>query len=68
VSRRVRSLSPHAVELHIEELVLHGWTPSAARRVGAALQSELGRLLAERGLPSSLATSAEIPRIDAGQT
>jgi hypothetical protein len=67
VSRRARSLSPHAVDLHIEELVLHGWTPSEARRVGAALQDELGRLIAASDLPGSLAGRAEIAKIDAGQ-
>ena len=67
MSRRAASGPPHAVELHIEELVLHGYTPSEARRVGAALQDELGRLLAGRDLPKSLAASAELPEIDAGQ-
>jgi plasmid stabilization system protein ParE len=67
LSRRGASEVPHEVEFHIEELVLHGYTPSQARRVGMALQSELERLLAGRGLPESLAASAEIPRIDAGQ-
>jgi plasmid stabilization system protein ParE len=55
------------IDLHIEELVLHGYTPSEARRAGAALQTKLGRLLSGRGLPKSLAASAEIPKIDTGQ-
>ncbi len=41
-----------AVELHIERLVLHGIDPRDRRRVGAALQQELTRLLSEQGIPA----------------
>ena len=41
-----------AVELHIERLVLHGIAPRDRRRVGAALQQELTRLLSEQGIPA----------------
>lgn len=38
------------VVLHIDELVLHGFDPSDRHRIGDAVQHELVRLLAERGL------------------
>lgn len=38
------------IELHIDELVLHGFDPKDRHRIGDAVQSELARLLAERGL------------------
>lgn len=55
------------VELHIEELVLHGVSRSDARQVGVAVEAELSRMLAEQGLPSGLRGGAEIGVIDAGQ-
>jgi hypothetical protein len=55
------------IELRIEELVLHGVSRADARRVGAAVEAELGRMLAEQGLPSGLRGGAEIGAIDAGQ-
>ncbi len=47
-----------AVYLHIDSLVLHGFPPSEARRVSAAFEKELTRLLTESPLSaSSLAPS-----------
>jgi hypothetical protein len=46
-------MSPREIEVHIEELVLHGFAPGARRAVGDALQSELQQLLAERGIPQA---------------
>ena len=42
------------IELEIGQLVLDGVAPSDRHRVAAAVESELGRLLAERGLPTGL--------------
>jgi hypothetical protein len=39
------------IELHIEELILHGLPYDQRRRVAAAIEQELTRLLAERGAP-----------------
>jgi hypothetical protein len=39
------------IEVHIEELVLHGFALGAGSRIGDALQNELRELLMERGLP-----------------
>ena len=55
------------IELHIEELVLHGVSRSDARRLGASMEAELGRMLTERGLPAGLRGGAEIGAIDAGR-
>ncbi|GET39211.1 hypothetical protein [Microseira wollei] len=55
------------IELHIEELVLHGMGGSDRYLIGEALQQELTRLLSEKGLPPSLAQGGEIARINAGE-
>ena len=54
------------VELHIEELVLHGFPPEFRHRIGGAVENELSRLLAEQGVPPSLSNGVDIPRLDAG--
>jgi hypothetical protein len=54
------------VELHIEELVLHGFPPSERQRIGEALRAELARLFAERGAPPRLAKGLRRPEIDVG--
>lgn len=54
------------VELHVERLVVDGASPAEARRIGAAVELELGRLLAERGLPAGLERGGEIGALDAG--
>ena len=46
--------SQASVELHIEELVLHGFTPDDRYAIGGAVERELVRLLGEQGVPSSL--------------
>lgn len=58
--------SPQSFEVHIEELVLHGFSAADRLRIGAALERELARLLAERGLPEGLAGGAQVEAIDAG--
>ena len=54
------------VELHIEELVLHGFEPADRFRIGEAAERELSRLLTERGTPPSLAHGRETARLDGG--
>ncbi len=58
---------PRAIELHIDELVLHGFSPADRLRIGAALEGELARLLAESGIPPELARVSGIERVDGGQ-
>jgi hypothetical protein len=52
------------IELHIKELVLHGFKPGDRYRIVEAVEKELTRLLAEQGLP--LAQGAEVARLDGG--
>ena len=58
--------TPHSIELHIEELVLHGFAPSDRYRIAHAVERELARLFADQGLPPSLAQEAEVTQSDAG--
>lgn len=55
------------IELHIEELILHGFAPQDRFRISEAVQNELTRLLACEKLPSvPLQRNLEFPRLDAG--
>lgn len=54
------------VDLHIEELVLHGFAPADGYGVREAIERELGRLLSERGITGSLTKSLKVGRINAG--
>ena len=59
-------LKPRAIEVHIGELVLEGFSSVDAPRIGAAVERELGRLFAEHGLPAGLLSGREQPLVDAG--
>ncbi|MBE9514414.1 MAG: hypothetical protein IMY83_05240 [Chloroflexi bacterium] len=55
------------IELHIEELVLHGFDSGDHYRIGAAVEAELARLFAEQGVPPSLMTqSGDVAHLDGG--
>lgn len=54
------------IELHVEELVLHGFEHGDRYRIGHAVEQELGRLLTEGGAPQLLTRSGEVPRLDGG--
>lgn len=54
------------IELHIEELVLHGFAPGDRHRIAGALELELTRLLTEQGLPAALQGGGELERLDGG--
>ncbi len=57
---------PAMIELHIEELVLHGFPATHRLNIGDALQDELQRLLAEQGFTSPVIKPINIGRLDAG--
>jgi hypothetical protein len=57
-------MSDPFIELHIEELILHGFDPGDRFRIGDAVHRELSRLLAERGLPGLAKRSVSIERLD----
>lgn len=54
------------IELHINELVLHGAARADRYRIGAALQQELLRQLSEQGIAQALQSQGHIARLDAG--
>jgi hypothetical protein len=58
--------SQTSIELHIEELVLHGFSPRDRHSIAEAVQGELTRLLADPTMRASLAPTREIARLDAG--
>ena len=45
--------SPREIDVHIEELVLHGFTPAGRWHLTDALEAELRELLLERGVPTA---------------
>ena len=46
--------SRRSIELHIDELILHGFAPCNRYAVGDAVERELARLLDEQSIPISL--------------
>jgi hypothetical protein len=64
-------VKPAAIELRIDELVLHGFAPHDRARIGRAVEVELARLLAEaaapgRALPPSLAANGAVLAAEGG--
>ncbi len=59
-------MMPKNIELHIEELVLHGFAPGDRYRIAEAVEAELTRLFAEQGTPQPLSNGGEIERMDGG--
>ena len=60
------------VEIHVEELVLHGVPASQRHAVGEAMEQELARLFTERGVPEGLTAHGLTARpvvghVDAGE-
>jgi hypothetical protein len=58
-----RQPAPHGpIDLHIEELVLHGFAPADRHRIAQAVEAELTRLAAAQGLPGLQHSSGEDAR------
>ncbi len=55
-----------SINLHIEELVLHGFAPGDRHGIGEAVQVELARLLSEQPLPTSLGKKNSLEHVNAG--
>ena len=53
------------VELHIDELVLHGFAARDRHRIAAALERELTRLIAQGDIEHQ-ASPIQLDRVDAG--
>jgi hypothetical protein len=58
-------MEPTNFNLHIEEMVLHGFAPGDRSRIGEAVQQELTRLFSE-GIPPALSQGGEIGSLDGG--
>jgi hypothetical protein len=54
------------IELHIDELVLHGFSASDAPYIKAAIEQRLSQLFTSQGIPSTLSIAGEINRMNAG--
>ncbi len=54
------------IELHIEELVLHGFSPADRYRIAEAVERELARYFSEQGISPALLAGGAIAHIDAG--
>jgi hypothetical protein len=54
------------IEVHIEELVLHGFAPSDRNGMGSGMERKLSRLFIEEGLPPSLGRTQAIDYLDSG--
>ncbi len=52
-----------SIELHIEELVLHGFAPGDRYATSDVVESELARLFSERGIPMSLRSESATDEI-----
>ncbi len=59
-------MRPHNVELQIQELVLHGFSPADGGQIGDAVRTELARQLAQHGVPKLLTRDGRIRQLDAG--
>lgn len=59
------SNNPHSVELHIEELVLHGFDPANQYAIREAVERELTRLLTEQGSPM-ITQDFEVAHVNGG--
>lgn len=57
---------PTPIELHIEELVIHGFAPNDHQQLAAAVEHELTRLLDEKGFGQALTDEMEIERLHGG--
>lgn len=55
-----------SLELHVDELVLHGLPAGDRDRIAEALARELVRRLVEHGVPQSLALGGIVEQLDAG--
>jgi len=55
-----------SIQVHIEELVLHGFDPANRCGIADAVQSELARLFAEQGASDALRRGGEVSHLNAG--
>jgi len=59
--------APSRLDLRVGELVVDGLPVADRAALGAAVERELARLLAERGVPPSLARGGSVAGLDGGR-
>jgi len=65
-ARRSSAARP-SIQLHIEELVLHGFSPHDRHHIAEAVETELHRLLEAQGLAAAQFQDLTMERLDAGE-
>lgn len=55
-----------SVEIHIENLVLHGFSPHERHHIGDAVQAGLLQMFSNQGLPAMLNKGTFMLHLDAG--
>ncbi len=60
-------MKPKSVELHIEELVLDGFSPGDHHGISESVERELSRMFTEQGSPQLMEQSGEIERLQVGK-
>ncbi len=58
--------SPTNIELRIDQLILHGFSPADRYPIADTVRGELERLFATEGVPPTLAQGGAIPTLDGG--
>jgi hypothetical protein len=53
------------IEVYIDKLVLHGFSPHQRYDIAAAVEAELTRLVSKGGIPHGLQSQRNIPSMDA---
>jgi hypothetical protein len=56
----------HSIVLHIDELVLYGFSPADRHRIAEGVERELGRLIAQEGLTAPFASNVHLDEFDGG--
>jgi hypothetical protein len=56
-----------SIELHIEQLVLHGFASADRHRIARAVENEIARLITVQGVPTSLEREGSAGSIKGGQ-
>jgi hypothetical protein len=65
-ARHSASKPPPTLNLHIQDLVLHGFGSIDRYRIGEAMEHELARLFSAQGAPRSLSGPTAVDLLDAG--
>lgn len=54
------------IQLHIGELVLHGFSPGDRNLIGDAMRAELQDLFVKRGVPEAISRGDDLARVSGG--